>query len=122
MCPAGRTSRHGRDPTGPTVAADQAVAYLDLVSGDGRREFGCTDCGARYFKFYQLARHQRSHSNERAFKCGLCPAAFNQSGHLAGHMRVHTGLRAYACRVCDERFVHSSQRARHQANVHGLLT
>ena len=57
----------------------------------GEKPFACTwsDCGWRFSRSDELARHRRSHSGVKPYPCELCNKRFARSDHLAKHRKVH---------------------------------
>jgi krueppel-like factor 15 len=57
----------------------------------GEKPFQCewADCGWRFSRSDELARHVRLHTGLKPFVCAACGKAFARSDHLQKHNRVH---------------------------------
>jgi krueppel-like factor 9/13/14/16 len=57
----------------------------------GERPFSCLwpDCGKRFARSDELARHMRTHTGEKRFQCPVCDKRFMRSDHLNKHARRH---------------------------------
>lgn len=57
----------------------------------GERPFSCNwpECGKRFARSDELARHYRTHTGEKRFQCPICLKRFMRSDHLMKHAKRH---------------------------------
>ncbi|GFO25782.1 early growth response [Plakobranchus ocellatus] len=75
------------------------------------------NCGRRFSRSDELARHIRIHTGQKPFQCPICCRSFSRSDHLTTHKRTHTGEKPFSCDVCGRKFARSDEKKRH-AKVH----
>ena len=86
------------------------------------RLFVCTEpqCGKRFGRSDELARHRRGCKGIKPFTCKVCLRGFTRSDHLNTHFRTHTGERPFGCAECGRRFARSDELRRH-GKVHATF-
>ena len=57
---------------------------------------------------------RNSRQNLLSKLCSMCPKGFAQKGDVARHERTHTDEKPYACCMCPMRFAQKSKVARHE--------
>lgn len=65
------------------------------------RQFGCSECGYRFFTEKALDGHKKLHSPLCKNRCPFCPFRTFRAGRVKQHVRSHTGERPYECKICD---------------------
>ena len=58
----------------------------------GEKPYLCdwSQCGRKFARSDELARHKRTHTGEKKYGCPLCGRKFMRSDHLSKHIKRHT--------------------------------
>nr|XP_054919962.1 zinc finger protein 554-like [Dermacentor andersoni] len=80
----------------------------------GERRYKCEACGKQFHWAWDLAKHQRTHTDERPYKCQICEKMFRQAGHLDNHKRTHTDEKPYLCITCGKTYKSPSNLRKHE--------
>ncbi|XP_046858981.1 zinc finger protein 845-like [Xenia sp. Carnegie-2017] len=114
------TSSVGRQWTKSTETKSESSSEEEWTasSNQGKKRYGCKECGTRFKKPSALIIHMRTHSGEKPFACDICGKKFSISGNLRRHMFTHTGEKPYKCKACGRGFNNPSHLARHSKKIH----
>uniref|UniRef100_A0A8C5PG77 Uncharacterized protein n=1 Tax=Leptobrachium leishanense TaxID=445787 RepID=A0A8C5PG77_9ANUR len=106
---------------GPPPCLDFDLSYLPRKAPrpkpqrlPGERHFSCGKCGKAFLRGTDLAKHEKSHTEEKTFMCNVCGKNFRRHTSLLIHARIHTGERPYQCTECGKSFVQRQHLTTHQ--------
>ena len=86
-----------------------------MMSHTGIRTYGCSKCGKRFTRRYDMKRHELTvHSDIKPYQCVVCKMKFVTSTNLKNHMIRHTGEKPYSCTYCRKSFTKSFDLKRHE--------
>lgn len=66
------------------------VVYLPHTTGEKPYVCQWEECGRKFARSDELARHKRTHTGEKKYECPMCGRKFMRSDHLSKHIKRHT--------------------------------
>ena len=88
------TSKHMSEPilvsTPPVYMCSFHIVIIFILAGEKPYSCDWENCGRKFARSDELARHRRTHTGEKKYGCPLCGRRFMRSDHLSKHIKRHT--------------------------------
>ena len=77
--------------------AQEVLNTREAARNKKQQRIPCQFCGKKFFYYYLIRAHLRTHTGERPYKCSYCDKSFKQTSNLKTHEMRHTVKKTYAC-------------------------
>ena len=92
---------------------------MHMVTHSDVRDFVCDECGSKFSRKKDLARHKKTHDDTLSLECEICNFKCKGSFTLKSHKKnLHGEKLAFGCDMCDLTFYKNQHLMRHKIGHH----
>ena len=88
----------------------------DVHGNKGERNYPCGECDKRFFRLYELEKHQKVHKPiavEKTIERKQCLTCGIRVKDLERHQQIHSENKPFSCSICDKSFAELAKLKQH---------